>query len=63
MWRSWRLECRLRSRDEEERRRGLLERENELYSLYRELALRDLGNLVDRRRARLEEKDGRDRED
>jgi hypothetical protein len=38
LWRAWQLERKMRERDLVERREKLLAREDELYSLYRELA-------------------------
>lgn len=49
LWRAWRLECRLRDKDIRERQAKLDERESELYTLYRELALRELAGLVEGR--------------
>jgi hypothetical protein len=46
LWRAWRLERRLRRRDMHQRQAMLLAREHELYTLYRELALRELGSLA-----------------
>lgn len=48
LWRSWLLERKMRERDLAERREKLLAREQELYRLYRELALRELSGLVKR---------------
>jgi hypothetical protein len=48
LWRAWRLECKLRQRDLHQRRRRLIEHEDELFALYRQLALRELGQLVDK---------------
>ena len=47
LWRAWRVERKMRERDLAERRQKLLSREDELYYLYRELALRELANLVE----------------
>ncbi len=47
LWRAWLLERKMRERDLQERRQRLLSREDELYYLYRELALRELANLVE----------------
>lgn len=46
LWRAWRLERKMRERDLRERRRRLLIREEELYTIYRELALRELSGLI-----------------
>lgn len=46
LWRAWRLERKMRERDLRERRRRLLIREDELYTIYRELALQELNRLV-----------------
>jgi hypothetical protein len=61
LWRAWRLERKMRERDLRERRRRLLIREEELYTIYRELALRELSGLVCDRRDFL--KDVRDERD
>jgi len=55
LWRVWRIEHRLRERDREERLKKLIEREDELYAIYRELALRELGSLADERLARIDD--------
>ncbi|TKJ43433.1 hypothetical protein CEE36_03615 [candidate division TA06 bacterium B3_TA06] len=47
LWRAWRLERRMRERDLQKRRQRLLAREDELYFIYRQLALRELANLVE----------------
>lgn len=47
LWRAWRLERKMRERDLQERRQRLLAREDELYFIYRQLALRELANLVE----------------
>ncbi|MBA7604847.1 hypothetical protein ES703_11975 [subsurface metagenome] len=47
LWRAWLLERRMRERDLQERRQRLLAREDELYFIYRQLALRELANLVE----------------
>jgi len=47
LWRAWRLERKMRERDLAERRQRLLAREDELYFIYRQLALRELANLVE----------------
>jgi|GEM_PF-5829639 len=61
LWRAWRLERQRRERDLEERAKRLAEREEELYSLYRELALKDLDKLV-RKRLKRRKQDGQNRE-
>jgi hypothetical protein len=57
LWRAWRLERKMRERDLQERRQKLVARENELYSLYRELALRELSGLVNDRQSVLKVND------
>jgi hypothetical protein len=52
LWRAWLLERKMRERDLAERRQKLLAREDELYALYRELALRELAGLVEGRVSR-----------
>jgi len=47
LWRAWLLERKMRERDLQERRQRLLAREDELYFIYRQLALRELANLVE----------------
>lgn len=47
LWRAWRLERKMRERDLSQRRQRLLAREDELYFIYRQLALRELANLVE----------------
>jgi hypothetical protein len=49
LWRAWRLERRLRERDLADRHRRLSTHEQELYGLYRKLALRELGRLANNR--------------
>lgn len=49
LWRAWRLESRLREQDIRERHEKLAEREAELHTLYRELALHELASLVEGR--------------
>lgn len=61
LWRAWRLERKMRERDLSQRRRRLLIREEELYTIYRELALRELSGLIGDRRDYL--KDVRDEPD
>ena len=61
LWRAWRLERKMRERDLAERRQRLLAREDELYYLYRELALRELAGLINGRQDFL--KDVRDERD
>lgn len=46
LWRAWRLERKMRERDLADRCRRLSFHEDELYSLYRELALRELRRLT-----------------
>jgi formylmethanofuran dehydrogenase subunit A len=46
LWRAWLLERRMRERDLAERCQKLIVREDELYALYRELALRELVRLT-----------------
>lgn len=46
LWRAWRLERKMRELDLAERGHRLKARENELYTLYRQLALRELDHLV-----------------
>jgi len=46
LWRAWRLERKMRERDLAERCQKLIVREDELYALYRELALRELVRLT-----------------
>ncbi|TET23619.1 MAG: hypothetical protein E3J71_01735 [Candidatus Stahlbacteria bacterium] len=47
LWRAWLLERKMRERDLSQRRQRLLAREDELYFIYRQLALRELANLVE----------------
>ncbi|MCK4333604.1 hypothetical protein KAX06_02320 [candidate division WOR-3 bacterium] len=61
LWRAWLLERRMRERDLAERCQKLIVREDELYALYRELALRELSGLIDDRQDFL--KDVRDEPD
>ena len=61
LWRAWLLERKMRERDLRERRRRLLIREEELYTIYRELALRELSGLIGDRHDFL--KDVRDERD
>ena len=61
LWRAWLLERRMRERDLAERCQKLIVREDELYALYRELALRELSGLIDDRQDFL--KDVRDERD
>jgi len=49
LWRAWRLERQLREKELDARAARLMVREEELYTLYRELALRDLNKLVRKR--------------
>ncbi len=49
LWRSWSLERRLREADLKERTKKLAEREDELYALYRALALRELEALASKK--------------
>ncbi|MBD3286126.1 hypothetical protein GF359_06405 [candidate division WOR-3 bacterium] len=53
LWRAWRVEHRLRERDREDRLAKLIEREAELYTLYRQLALRELTALANNRQSEL----------
>lgn len=62
LWRAWRLERQRRERDLEERAKRLAEREEELYSLYRELALKDLNKLVRKRLLKHRKQDEQNRE-
>lgn len=55
LWRAWLVERRMRERDLAERKKRLLAREEELYSLYRELALRELARLTNSRHPLLED--------
>lgn len=55
LWRAWRLERKMRERDLAERRERLMAREQELYRLYRELALRELVRLTNSRHPLLED--------
>jgi len=52
LWRAWGLERRWRERENKNLVERLARRELELYSLYRKLALRDLGTLVRKRNSR-----------
>lgn len=47
LWRAWLLERKMRERDLSQRHQRLLAREDELYFIYRQLALRELANLVE----------------
>ncbi len=62
LWRAWRLERKMRERDLAERCQKLIVREDELYALYRELALRELVRLTSNRQEVLkdvhDERDG-----
>ena len=49
LWRAWRLERQVREKELDARAARLMVREEELYTLYRELALRDLNKLVRKR--------------
>ncbi len=53
LWRALRLERRLRERDLADRHRRLSAHEQELYGLYRKLALRELSKLASNRQPAL----------
>lgn len=55
LWRAWSLERRLREAEGKERLKKLAEREDELYALYRALALRELEALAEKK---VEDHDG-----
>ncbi|MBN2378689.1 hypothetical protein JXM67_02670 [candidate division WOR-3 bacterium] len=61
LWRVWRTERRLREQDLKERLQLFADRESELYTLYRKLALRELDRLV-RKRKKGKRKNEGDRE-
>lgn len=57
LWRAWQKERQRREEDLGERAAKLAGREEELYSLYRELALKDLNKLVRKRLAKCRKAD------
>jgi len=62
LWRAWRVERQLREKELTERAKKLAVREEELYALYRAIALKNLSKLVRKRLLKYRKQDGQNRE-